>query len=145
MAKERTAAGFVVACEDDGTRRYLLLRNSRHGAWGFPKGHSEKGETLLQTALRETEEETGITSLTAVPGFECTDTYQVTTPKRGEYLKTVTYFLATTSHPSHVRSHEHSDSGWFALNDALEKLGFPKLQAMLKQADEHLNSHMHRT
>lgn len=140
MAKQRTAAGFVLACEDGAARRYLLLRNSRHGAWGFPKGHSEKGETLLETAARETREETGITDLSVIPGFECTDTYVVNTPKRGEYLKSVTYFLATTPKASHVQSHEHSDSGWFTLEGALEKLGFPKLREMLRLADAHLNT-----
>ncbi len=139
MPKDRTAAGFVLACETGGKRRYLLLKNARHGAWGFPKGHSEDGETLLETAHRETLEETGIDDLEVIDGFEVSDSYQVHTPKRGEYRKTVTYFLARTPKAKHVRSHEHVESGWFELEEALQKLAFLKLQETLKKADARLN------
>ena len=139
MPKDRTAAGFVLACETGGKRRYLLLKNARHGAWGFPKGHSEEGETLLETARRETLEETGISDLEIVDGFEVSDSYQVHTPKRGDYRKTVTYFLALTPTAKHVQSHEHAESGWFELDEALAKLAFPTLQKTLKQADARLN------
>lgn len=37
----------------------LLLRRKEDGLWDFPGGHSEPGETPLENALRETEEETG--------------------------------------------------------------------------------------
>jgi bis(5'-nucleosidyl)-tetraphosphatase len=138
MPKDRTAAGFVLACEIKGQRLYLLLKNARHGAWGFPKGHSEDDETPMQTALRETREETGITDLQVIPGFEVSDTYQVHTPKRGEYRKTVTYFLARTPKAAHVQSHEHAASGWFDYTEAREKLAFPALQETLKKAEAAL-------
>jgi 8-oxo-dGTP pyrophosphatase MutT (NUDIX family) len=139
MPKDRTAAGFVLACESGAKRRYLLLKNARHGAWGFPKGHSENDESLIETALRETREETGITDLHVIDGFEVSDSYQVHTPKRGDYRKTVTYFLARTPKAAHVQSDEHADSGWFALEEALRKLAFPKLQETLTRADALLS------
>lgn len=50
----RAAGGIVTA--PDGTM-LLILRNGR---WDLAKGKVEAGETLLQAALREVEEETGI-------------------------------------------------------------------------------------
>ena len=50
----RAAGGIVTA--PDGTM-LLILRNGR---WDLPKGKVESGETLLQAALREVEEETGV-------------------------------------------------------------------------------------
>ena len=50
----RAAGGIVTA--PDGTM--LLIR--RNGRWDLPKGKVEPEETLLQAALREVEEETGI-------------------------------------------------------------------------------------
>lgn len=40
---------LIGARDDDGTMY-----------WGFPKGHQEEGETFVETALRETKEETGL-------------------------------------------------------------------------------------
>ena len=35
----------------------------RNGKWDLPKGGIEKGEEIRETALREVEEETGVTNL----------------------------------------------------------------------------------
>lgn len=42
--------------------KVLLIKYppSRGGAWAFPKGHVEPGESLEQTALREVQEECGV-------------------------------------------------------------------------------------
>ena len=40
---------------------YLLI--SRNGLWDLPKGHQDPGEDIATTALREVQEETGITDL----------------------------------------------------------------------------------
>lgn len=41
-----------------GFKTLLLL--SKGGKWGFPKGHLNQGETMIQAALRETLEESGL-------------------------------------------------------------------------------------
>lgn len=135
----RQAAGFILASEMDGERVYLLLRNARHGAWGFPKGHAEEGETVLETARRETLEETGISDFKQVAGFEWRDEYKVRAAKRGDYRKRVVYFLATTRRAVHVQSDEHSDSAWLPLKQALALLQFENLRKALAAADEALN------
>ena len=43
------------------TGKYLLVRGIDSRKWGFPKGHMEWGEIEEQTAIREFEEETGLT------------------------------------------------------------------------------------
>lgn len=50
----------------DGNGRVLLVRY-RSGAWAFPKGHLEPGETPEQTAVREVREETGVTATVLRP------------------------------------------------------------------------------
>lgn len=41
-------------------KKLLLLREVGSGKWGPPAGHSDPGETLRQTAIRETKEECGL-------------------------------------------------------------------------------------
>lgn len=54
LRRHLSAGGLVM---DDG--QILLIRN-RHGHWGLPKGHWEPAELLVETAMREVREETGL-------------------------------------------------------------------------------------
>ena len=65
--KELAAAGGVV--KDRGGRVLWIQRN---GKWDLPKGKLEPGERLEEAAVREVEEETGITNLTIVGDAICT-------------------------------------------------------------------------
>lgn len=137
MADKRTAAGFVLA-NVDGGRLYLLLHNPRHGTWLPPKGHTEDGEDLLEVALRETLEETGIDDMKVIEGFERSFEYDVDTKKRGKYRKQVTYFLGVTDHTRLTLSDEHDDGGWFALDEALARIQYAQMREVLKEADAFL-------
>jgi len=53
------SAGGVVIHRDGGPLRYLLIRDSYRN-WGFPKGHVENGESVIEAAQREVVEETGL-------------------------------------------------------------------------------------
>ena len=55
---EVNAGGGLVA-NDRG--EFLLIRRS--GLWDLPKGHQEPGEPIEVTAIREVEEETGLSDL----------------------------------------------------------------------------------
>jgi len=57
MAKE-FSAGMIVY--NPKIKKYLVLEYESH--WGFVKGGIEKGENEKETAIRELEEETGISN-----------------------------------------------------------------------------------
>ena len=50
-------AGFIIF---HPVMKKILLVQSYGTLWGFPKGHSNQGETPFECALRELKEETGI-------------------------------------------------------------------------------------
>lgn len=56
--KEVNAAGGLVS-----NRRGDFLLISRNGYWDLPKGHQEAGEDIRTTAMREVQEETGVSKL----------------------------------------------------------------------------------
>lgn len=40
--------------------KILLIQQKKSGNYGFPKGHMKNNETEIETAIRETKEETNI-------------------------------------------------------------------------------------
>lgn len=89
------AAGGVVT--DAGGARLLIQRNGR---WDLPKGKVEPGETLLQAALREVEEETGIK--VKANTFNVVKTYHIYNLYGGWHLKQTSWFPLYTEecHPT---------------------------------------------
>jgi bis(5'-nucleosidyl)-tetraphosphatase len=133
------ACGFVVARPEGAGWRWLLLTSRKWGEPGFAKGHVDPGESEVETARRETAEETGLAALDPVPGFRAVLEYPVV--REGKpYDKTVVYFLAKVDPEGRdVRlSDEHTESGWYALAEALARLPFESLRGVLRDAALHL-------
>jgi 8-oxo-dGTP pyrophosphatase MutT (NUDIX family) len=133
---EERSAGAVVVNENGG-RRYILLLNA--GKWDFPKGNMEKGETELQTVLREVMEETGLKDLKVLDGFRRVIEYFYRREGKNVH-KRVVYFLAETSTERITISHEHQGFGWFSYQEALKKASYDNSKATLKEAEWFLNN-----
>jgi len=54
------AFGFIVKSKDKYLICHPFASKWKDGFWSLPKGHAKPGETELESALRETKEETGI-------------------------------------------------------------------------------------
>ncbi len=130
MLEERSA-GSVIYRESPKGRLYLLL-NYPSGHWDFVKGNIENGETFKQTVLREIREETGITDITFVDGFE--DKVEYHYQRDGQVIhKEVVFFLSNTKTDKVILSHEHRDYTWLNFNDALVKLTYKTAQNLFKK------------
>lgn len=103
------------------------------GHWDFPKGHVDKGETEIETATRELEEETGIKNIMFLENFRKTINY---TFQKGErkIAKEVVFFIATTAETEINLSHEHVDYGWFDFTSALKQLTYDNARSVLSEA-----------
>jgi bis(5'-nucleosidyl)-tetraphosphatase len=131
------AAGFVLVRSAPRGPEYLLLTNKNRGEPGLPKGHAEDGEDDLATALRETEEETGLTDLVPEAGFRRELTYPATRKGR-VYQKTVVYLLARMRSGKVRLSSEHSEFRWLPLEAALQVLPFSGVRAVVRDAALYL-------
>jgi 8-oxo-dGTP pyrophosphatase MutT (NUDIX family) len=62
----------------------------RNGKWDLPKGGTEKGEEIEETAMREVEEETGVTGLKITNRLQ--KTYHIF-KRNGEYKLKITHWF----------------------------------------------------
>ena len=135
--REQKSAGIVLFRNDSDKNEFLLL-NYPQGHWDFVKGKIEQNETSHETALRETKEETGITNIEFVDGFEESVEYDFRF-KNEDIHKKVIFFLAKTNEKKISLSHEHNDYLWLGYNDALKKTTFKNAKNVLSKANEFLS------
>ena len=111
----------------------FLLLHYPSGHWDFVKGKMEKGESTHETAIREAQEETGITDITFLENFEEWIKYDF--QYQGELVhKKVVFFLAETKTEEVMISHEHLDYTWMDYNTSMEKTTFDNAKTVLTRA-----------
>ena len=119
--------------------KFLLLYHG-HDYWNFAKGKIENEEKNFEAAVRETREETGLTTrdLRFVRNFK---TYERFNFKRNgkTIYKTVIFYMAETNEPRIRISKEHQGYGWFLYKEASRILGkYRDSQKVLKNAHDFL-------
>jgi bis(5'-nucleosidyl)-tetraphosphatase len=131
------SAGIVVYHLTDSKREYLLLHYGS-GHWDFAKGKIERGESKQQAALRELQEESGLTA-TIIPGFEHQLHYYFR-QKHELIYKTVYFFTGETDSQDVTISHEHIGFKWLPYPVALNQLTYKNAQETLTAVEEFLNT-----
>jgi 8-oxo-dGTP diphosphatase len=119
---EIRAAGAVVWRPGTDGPEVVLVHRSRYDDWSLPKGKPLAGEHVLQTAVREVAEETGIR---VVLGRRLPSThYQL----HGNRPKTVDYWAARPAdgpQPGFVPNDEVDEVAWLSLTAARDRLSYP--------------------
>jgi 8-oxo-dGTP pyrophosphatase MutT (NUDIX family) len=97
----------------------LLIRRSDNGNWAVPGGAIDLGESLVQAAVRETREETGIDcEVTGLVGIYTDPKHVILYTSNGEARQEFSIVLtarATGGDPT--RSEESSEVRWVPRND----------------------------
>jgi 8-oxo-dGTP pyrophosphatase MutT (NUDIX family) len=130
--EQRLSAGVVVVRESADGARFLLLRAYRN--WDFPKGLVEPGEDPLAAALREAQEEAGLTDLAFEWGNEFVETEPYARNKIARYYlaRTRTERVTLKVNPALGRP-EHHEYRWVDLTEAFA-LTAPRLQRVIAWA-----------
>tara|TARA_B100000029_G_scaffold309670_1_gene302212 strand:+ start:689 stop:1084 length:396 start_codon:yes stop_codon:yes gene_type:complete len=124
-----SSCGVVLFCK----KKILLLKYKGGGHWDFPKGHVEKDESEMETALRELKEETGISEVTLFSDFR--EIIEYSFRKGNSFIKKqVIYFMGETENTDVTLSHEHTDFVWAESNTALNTVTYQKSKSILKKA-----------
>lgn len=114
-----------------------LLFIFRQGKWDLPKGHTEKNESIDETALREVEEECGIDRLKIIRALPTT--FHVYELKKDRWImkKSWWYLMhtTTTKNPSPQTSEQIELAQWFE-KDYLEEI-FRNTYGSVKEVVNH--------
>lgn len=129
------SCGAVVFSRVGGQARYVLVQQ-KQGFFGFPKGHMEPGETELQTARREIQEEVGLTPR-FIEGFRTQVEYVL--PRKENTSKRVVFFLAEyQGEPLTPQAEELLSAVALPYAQALRKLDHENSRRVLQQAHSFL-------
>lgn len=136
---------MLVIIYDDQQRILLLERADRPGFWQSVTGSKEGQETLVQTALREVFEETGITASHAqLQDWHCATQYEIYAHWRYRYAPGITHntehvFSLCIPADSQIRlsAREHLNAQWYDLSTAAAKVFSPSNRAALLQLPLH--------
>jgi len=136
--QDRSAGGVAYRfIEAEATLQIALIATHEGKRWQLPKGSREVGESALQTAIREVEEETGL--LTEKMDFLQTinywywDTYQKEVPELVHKLVDF-YLLHVIGGTLNDSSYEVDDVQWFTPDAALAIMTFTGEKNVVEQA-----------
>lgn len=118
------AAGGVVRDQRGGS--VLLVHRRRYDDWSFPKGKAFEGESDEECALREVEEETGVS---------CELEFELPTSEyrhRSGRPKRVRYWAMRPLRGEPRPLNEIDDVAWFSFGEAQTKLSYDRDRVVLE-------------
>ena len=140
MAVKRNArapsAGGVVHRRTSQGPEIVLAHRRTPALWALPKGTPASGETIEETALRETAEETGLAVEIEAPIGPISYVFV-----RGgtRYFKTVTFFLMRPIGGDLAHhDHEFDEVRWVPLSEAVQLLTYPTERSVVEEAERLL-------
>ena len=142
-----TASAWLI--NGDHTK-VLMAYHNIYDSWSWVGGHADGDMDLLQVAIKEAKEETGLEAVRPV-SQEIYSIEILGVPahvKKGKHVTThvhlnVTYLLeASESDLTHIKPDENSDIGWFELEKAVEVSTEPEMKVVYQKLNEKLGVHM---
>lgn len=132
--KKEKSCGCIIIKDN----KVLLVYEKNMNFWGFPKGHMEKGENEIETALREVKEEVGIDV-----EINNKKRYVLNYNIRDEIDKTTVLYVAVPKNDEIImQESEIEDAKWCNFEEALNTLTFDDSREMFKQVIEDLKTSM---
>ncbi len=121
MKKEKSCGTIII----DSNKRVLLVRQ-KLGWVGFPKGHMEQGETEIETARRETKEETNLDVI-----IDEKKRYTISYITSTQIDKEVVYFRAKPISDSLLpQETEIAEIMWVDIDEAKQYLSYDNLKQL---------------
>ena len=116
----------------------LLVKNSKGGHWGLPKGTPEKDEKPIDTAKRELFEETGVKDIDIKTDPTFQEEYDFEQNKI-IYTKTITYYLGFVNKMTESNELDEIDElKWVKIDEAKNTLTHQSAIDVVNKLTEYL-------
>ena len=122
--------GIVFRRDGDAVSILLVTAKRDPTLWVLPKGHIETGESEADTALREVEEEAGVTGELVGPVGQ-----PLEFDNGREFVRVQYFLIRARSEAPHTDGRRKQ---WFAFEDALVTIQFEATRNLLRQALEKM-------
>ena len=116
----------------------VLVIQQKQGFWGFPKGHMEQGENEIETAIRETKEETNLDVIIEDKTRFCL-TYFI---EDKNIHKEVVYFVAKVDGKVDIKPQieEVNSIAWIDIAKVEDILTFDNLKELWERILNHIKT-----
>ena len=140
-----TASAWITNCTRD---KVLMIYHNIYDSWAWTGGHADGQHDLLQVAVKEAIEETGLTSVHPIlPSIFSLETLTVNSHvRRGRFVPShlhlnVTYLLeADENEPLRFKPDENSGAQWFSLPDAVAACSEPWMRPIYQKLNDKLEA-----
>ncbi len=133
-SKRQFSFGGVVFRKTRSAVRIALISRAGRTVWCLPKGHIQKRETAERAALREVEEETGLTA-EIVRKLGDISYWFVPEQQKSRVFKKVSFFLMRhTGGNTKDHDFEVDEARWFPVDAALKKMSYPAERLLVQKA-----------
>lgn len=140
------SAGGVVYAYFDGRPKFLLIKHKFTHQWSIPKGYVEPGETTLDAAAREVEEETGVPA-TVIDFLDFADIWMTLEDHR-LHRKLHAYLMkaeSTDLDPAKFDPDEGMIGAveWAGPETALKRIRYKNIRPLIRLAEKRLKELKH--
>ncbi len=136
--RRETSAGGVVWRRRDGRIEIVLIRPAKKDAWTLPKGQPKPDETLIETAARETREETGLEVEPGAPVGVISYVFSwrdIPEKPLVRIFKRVHYFLMEPRGGSFdAHDHETDEARWIDIEEAEHRASYKSDREIIVKA-----------
>lgn len=133
--KKDKSIGVILFCKFPRSLKFLILKHKK-GHWSFAKGHKDKGEKAVETALRELHEEAGIYNVDFLSKkILLKETYVFFNKNNEKVLKSVDYFIAKSkSKKVKIDKKEITNYKWCTLKGSEKVITYKESRKTLRKA-----------